>query len=205
MGRRGPRPLSAAARQARGSRPKAASGTPAAATGVPVMPNGLTGTEEAAWREIVALLEPRGVLTPCDAPMVELTAKTIVTMRHADAVITREGSTVRTASGYLQQRPEVAMQHKARLLLKQLLGELGMSPTPHQLTACWQCRCRRRIASLRQLSSVSRATCASHGSEQRQWIIHLSRRACRSSSAPSAIAASASTMFGHRFVIAASR
>ena len=128
MGRRGPRPLSAAARQARGSRSKVASGIPAAATGVPVMPDGLTGTEEAAWREIVALLEPRGVLTPCDAPMVELTAKTIVTMRHADAVITREGSTVRTASGYLQQRPEVAMQHKARLLLKQLLGELGMSP-----------------------------------------------------------------------------
>ena len=128
MGRRGPRPLSVAARQARGSRSKVASGIPAAATGVPVMPDGLTGTEEAAWREIVALLEPRGVLTPCDAPMVELTAKTIVTMRQADAVITREGSTVRTASGYLQQRPEVAMQHKARLLLKQLLGELGMSP-----------------------------------------------------------------------------
>ena len=88
----------------------------------------VAGTVEAAWLEIVALLEPRGMLTPCDATMVELTAKTIVTMRHADAVITREGSTVRTASGYLQQRPEVAIQHKARLLLKQLLGELGMSP-----------------------------------------------------------------------------
>ena len=98
MGRRGPRPLSAAARQVRGSRSKVASGIPAAATGVPVMPDGLTGTEEAAWREIVALLEPRGVLTPCDAPMVELTAKTIVTMRQADAVIGREGSTARTAS-----------------------------------------------------------------------------------------------------------
>ena len=128
MGRRGPRPLSAAARQARGSRSKAASGTPAAVTGVPVMPDGLTGTEEAAWREIVALLEPRGVLTPCDAPIVELTAKTIVTMRHADAVIGREGSTMRTASGYLQQRPEIAISHKSRLLLKLLLGELGMSP-----------------------------------------------------------------------------
>ena len=38
--------------------------------------------------EIVALLEPRGVLTPCDAPMVELPAKTTVTMRQADAEIT---------------------------------------------------------------------------------------------------------------------
>lgn len=65
---------------------------------------------------------------PCDAPVVELTAKTLVTMRQADAVNARDGSTVRTASGYLQQRPEVAIQHKARLLLKQLLGELGMSP-----------------------------------------------------------------------------
>ena len=128
MGRRGPRPLSAAARQARGSRSKLATGTPSAATGVPVMPDGLTGTEEAAWREIVALLEPRGVLTPCDAPMVELTAKTLVTMRQADAVISDEGPTTTTASGYPQQRPEVAIQHKTRLLLKQLLGELGMSP-----------------------------------------------------------------------------
>ena len=97
-------------------------------TGVPVMPDGLTGTEEAAWCEIVALLEPRGVLTPCDAPMVELTARTLATMRQADAVIGREGSTMRTASGYLQQRPEVAISHKSRLLLKLLLGELGMSP-----------------------------------------------------------------------------
>ena len=82
----------------------------------------------ASRREIVALLEPRGVLTPCDAPMVELTARTLATMRQADAVIGREGSTMRTASGYLQQRPEVALSHKSRLLLKQLLGELGMSP-----------------------------------------------------------------------------
>ncbi len=128
MGRRGPRPLSVAARTARGSRSKAARGAPTVAVGCPVMPDGLTGAAAAAWHEIVALLEPRGVLTPCDAPVVELSAKTLVTMRQADAVIAAEGPTITTASGYLQQRPEVAIQHKARLLLKQLLGELGMSP-----------------------------------------------------------------------------
>ena len=92
------------------------------------MPDVLTEIEQAAWREIVALLEPRGVLTQCDALVVELTARTLVTAREADAVIARDGSTVRTASGYLQQRPEVATSHKSRLLLKGLLGELGMTP-----------------------------------------------------------------------------
>ena len=128
MGRRGPRPLSAVARHVRGGRSKVTSGTSAVATGLPVMPDGLTEIEQTAWLEIVALLEPRGVLTPCDAPMVELTARTLATMRQADAVIGREGSTMRTASGYLQQRPEIAISHKSRLLLKLLLGELGMSP-----------------------------------------------------------------------------
>lgn len=42
-------------------------GTAAVAAGVPVMPGGLTEIEQAAWVEIAELLEPRGVLAPCDA------------------------------------------------------------------------------------------------------------------------------------------
>ena len=38
-----------------------------AAAGVLAMPGGLTEIEQAAWVEIAELLEPRGVLAPCDA------------------------------------------------------------------------------------------------------------------------------------------
>ena len=83
---------------------------------------------QAAWHEFIALLAPRGVLLPVDAPLIELLARTVVAMRQADATIATHGPTFSTATGYQAPRPEVGIAHKSKILLKQLLAECGATP-----------------------------------------------------------------------------
>lgn len=102
--------------------------TPQDETACPTMPDSLSTVEQAAWREFIALLEPSGVLSPVDAPLIELMARTVVAMRKADAAIATHGPTFSTSTGYQSPRPEVGIAHKSRILLKQLLAECGATP-----------------------------------------------------------------------------
>lgn len=133
MGSRGPAPLPGKLKRLRGTgRPgkrDARQGTaesPAPAK-LPRAPARLSKVGQAVWRRLVAALNERGLLADLDFGLLESWCSTYAQWREAQAVLEEEGLTFTTPNGYIQQRPEVAIGHKAKLLLKGLSSELGLS------------------------------------------------------------------------------
>ena len=64
-----------------------------------------------------------------DEPLLELIVKTWATWQRAEADLAAHGSTTLCKSGYEQQRASVAISLKNRHLLRQLLNEIGATPS----------------------------------------------------------------------------
>lgn len=64
-----------------------------------------------------------------DGPHLELIVKTRETWDRAEADIAAHGSTTLCKSGYEQQRPSVAIALKNKQLYRQLLNDIGATPT----------------------------------------------------------------------------
>jgi P27 family predicted phage terminase small subunit len=96
----------------------------------PLTPPGrLSAAERAAWGELVEHWRPLGVLTQADVPLLEMIVRTWSTWQDAERVLADTGPTFTTERGYTGQRPEVAISLKNRQLLRQLLNEIGATPS----------------------------------------------------------------------------
>ena len=94
-----------------------------------VPPDRLRGAERSAWHELVDQWEPLNVLTPADGPLLEVIVRTWATWQDAERTLAECGPTFTTEKGYVAQRPEVAISLKNRQLLRQLLNEIGATPS----------------------------------------------------------------------------
>jgi P27 family predicted phage terminase small subunit len=100
------------------------------ASALPQPPTHLDAIGQAAWQRLVAALDARGLLeTELDFGMLESWAATYAQWRAAQAALNKHGLTYTLKTGYVGQRPEVAIAHKSKLLLKGLSAELGLSPS----------------------------------------------------------------------------
>ena len=113
----------------RGPKPSPPRTTPSADTRSLVPPNRLRPAERRTWDELVEQWEPLNVLTPADAPLLEVIVRTWRTWQEAERTLTEHGPTYTTDTGYVGQRPEVAISLKNRQLLRQLLNEIGATPS----------------------------------------------------------------------------
>ena len=102
---------------------------PRPAVGVPDPPGWLSPAAREAWQDVVAVFGPLRVLTQADRVLLELVTVTYVRWRDAEATIDCEGSVFETSTGYKTPHPAVAIAAKARLALRQLLAEIGGTPS----------------------------------------------------------------------------
>lgn len=120
--KRGPKTASAT----RGSRPRPTQPVP---SGLLAPPDRLSAAERAAWNELIAQWAPLNVLTSADAPLLEVIVRTWATWQDAERTLAERGPTFTTEKGYVAQRPEVAISLKNRQLLRQLMNEIGATPS----------------------------------------------------------------------------
>jgi len=73
-------------------------------------------------------LEPTRHIAQEHVHICELAARTLATLRRADATLAKEGWFTTASTGYKMQHPAVAVSLKNRTLLKTLLVELGATP-----------------------------------------------------------------------------
>ena len=69
------------------------------------------------------------VITQADGVLLEMIAVTYVRWKDAEAVLERDGLTFTSKTGYIGPRPEVAIARRAMQLLRQLIPEIGMTPS----------------------------------------------------------------------------
>jgi P27 family predicted phage terminase small subunit len=80
------------------------------------------------WRRVAPELKRMGLATVVDRTALAAYCQAYARWRQAEDVLTREGLTFATGSGYLQQRPEVAIAQKSMQIMKAFLTEFGFTP-----------------------------------------------------------------------------
>ena len=126
--KRGPKPLPKAVATARNSRRRAERRHSIAPLGRLAPPDRLSASERDAWHELTTTLAPLRVLSTTEQPRGELLVRTWVTWQQAEQLLHKSGPTFVTDTGYVGQRPEVAIALKQKQLLRQLLNEIGATP-----------------------------------------------------------------------------
>lgn len=91
-------------------------------------PRWLDAYAKAEWRYMSGELQRLGLLTKVDRAAFEAYCQTYSMWRRAHKVLHAKGLTFETESGYVQQRPEVAIADKAVKTMKAFLTEFGMTP-----------------------------------------------------------------------------
>lgn len=131
MGRRGPPPKPTPIRVLEGnpSRRPINENEPKPAEGIPAMPPHLDRRARRIWRDIVPELSRLGLLTVVDGEALAAYCTAASMAYNARKVLKEKGYTFKTPSGYLQQRPEVAILNKAMHLVKAFAQEFGLTPS----------------------------------------------------------------------------
>lgn len=129
MGKRGPKPLSAAIRVARGNpsrtpintrEPRPRSGTPDAAPGI-------MDDAKLIYRRLVSACERMRVLTEADGQMLTLVADTLALRQQYIRVLESEGPMLETEKG-TYAHPAAKMVMSLTEQSRKLLGIFGLSP-----------------------------------------------------------------------------
>jgi P27 family predicted phage terminase small subunit len=94
----------------------------------PRQPDGLFPDAVTAWSEIVAELRQLGILDSADAMLLEAAAVCTGRLRQARALVAEEGLTTRGDRGAVVN-PLVRIELSSIAQLRQILSELGLSPT----------------------------------------------------------------------------
>jgi len=94
----------------------------------PTCPDWLDATARAEWRRVVPELRRLRLLTLLDRAALVCYVQAYSDFRAAVETIAREGRTVTTSNGNTIQHPAVGQRNKAMLILKQFVGEFGLSP-----------------------------------------------------------------------------
>lgn len=130
MGRRGPSPKPTVLRLLEGNRSKRPinAAEPKPTEGAPAMPSDLDAYARRVWRQTVPELRALGLLTVVDGHSLAAYCRACSQVRACQQVLNVKGLIFKTPSGYIQQRPEISIQHKAMQLIKAFAGEFGLSP-----------------------------------------------------------------------------
>jgi len=93
-------------------------------------PRWLSEEARREWRRVVPALAACGLLTVVDRAALEAYCVVYARWQKAEkALVDHGGLTFETATGYVQQRPEVAIANNAVKVMKELMGQFGMTPS----------------------------------------------------------------------------
>lgn len=81
------------------------------------------------WHRIVPLLRETDLYKESDRTALEVFCVTYAEWRRAVAYLRRNGRTVITPKGYVQQRPEVGIASQTAKLVKDFCAEFGLTPS----------------------------------------------------------------------------
>jgi len=134
MGRRGPPPKPTHLKLLEGTyrrdlAPKREPKAPACKPARMAPPAGIGKGARAEWRRIVPILHKMGILSTADRSVIAAYCQAWQRWLEFEKCIDEHGSTFTTEQGYVCQRPEVSMAVKQGTMLRQLAGELGLSPS----------------------------------------------------------------------------
>lgn len=131
MGRRGPAPQPTVLRVLRGNPGKRPLNTeePKPRSLPPTRPAWLTGAGRQKWEELVPELERLGLLTIVDGAALAGLCQAWKDYVECTRFIKKHGRTFTTETGYICQRPEVAIAQKALQAVRALAAEFGLTPS----------------------------------------------------------------------------
>lgn len=113
---------------ARGPLPTAVIVAPKPRPGVPDRPEWLSDAAKAEWDRVAGDLDARGLLSLVDGAALTGYCQAYARWIEAEIVLTREGMTYETSSGYVRPRPEVGIAQQYLKLAKELGAAFGLSP-----------------------------------------------------------------------------
>lgn len=131
MGRRGPVPQPTALRIIKGNPSKRPlnRNEPKPRPIAPSRPEWLLPEAKREWSRIMPELERLGLLTIIDRAALAGYCQEWARYVEAERALIQEGTTFTTPSGYIQQRPEVAIAKKSLQLVRAFCAEFGLTPS----------------------------------------------------------------------------
>jgi len=96
--------------------------------GIPEKPKWLLPEARAEWDRVVPELERLGLLSKIDGAALAGYCQNWARAIKCEKRLEHKGMTMKTQSGYEQQRPEVAMAQKYWALVKVFCSEYGLTP-----------------------------------------------------------------------------
>lgn len=95
---------------------------------VPDPPAHLSKIARDEWRRLVVVLQGAGMLTNADRTCLAMYCQVYGRWVTAERKVSRQGTVVKTKTGYPIQNPQLAVATRAFEQLRSLMGELGLSP-----------------------------------------------------------------------------
>jgi len=102
---------------------------PRPADRAPTRPGWLLPEAKREWSRMVPALLRLGLLSEVDRAALASYCQWWARWVQAEKILTEQGLTFETPNGYVQQRPEVAISHKAAGMVKAYLQKFGLSPS----------------------------------------------------------------------------
>ena len=104
-------------------------GEPQPTIGIPTRPGWLSPEAKREWNRVVVELAELGLLAKIDRALISAYCQCWATYVSAIRLIHERGMTFETPSGYVAQRPEVAIALRNLEKMNQLSGKFGLSPS----------------------------------------------------------------------------
>jgi P27 family predicted phage terminase small subunit len=89
----------------------------------------LSDEAKAEWKRVAPELDALGLLTCIDGTALAAYCMSYARWRECEEILDREGLTSMTSTGYLAQRPEVAISKAALMAVKTFASEFGLTPS----------------------------------------------------------------------------
>ncbi len=94
----------------------------------PRCPQWLLPEAKKEWKRLVKGLEAMGLLTEIDMAVFAGYCQAYARWKEAEDFITKHGSILKTASGYIQQIPQVSIAQQNMKQMRNFCSEMGLSP-----------------------------------------------------------------------------
>jgi P27 family predicted phage terminase small subunit len=95
----------------------------------PKCPTWLDVEAKAEWHRVAPDLERMHLLSGIDRASLAVYCSAVAEFEQASAVLRKNGRTFETPNGFLQARPEVAMMHRAAMLIRMFAEQFGLTPS----------------------------------------------------------------------------
>jgi P27 family predicted phage terminase small subunit len=95
----------------------------------PTCPGWLLPEAKREWRRVIPELEMLGLMTLVDRAPLAAYCQAYARWQRAEEYLQVHGPTITTASGYVQQRPEVAIARAERQAMHEFASAFGFSPS----------------------------------------------------------------------------